>query len=225
MQIFIKRNSIERKAKIGSYLMYGGAGILILTFIFSLSYPQSTAFIGISALIAFLLSQYGIILRNRWGRRPRIDEIIDQSLKGLDSNYTLFHYELGANHVLISPAGIFTLVPTIHDGKITYEDNNWWQIKKKRRGESKRKQNKLSSDADLEFRALTRSLQKKLPDQVIPEPKPILVFLHPDAIVQVEHAPIFASHGKKLKSFIRKLDRSGTLDELQIDLLAESSGF
>jgi hypothetical protein len=168
---------------------------------------------------------YGILLKNRWGRRPRIDQILDHSLKGLDSKFTLFHYELGANHVLISPSGIFALVPAIHDGQITYEEDKWWQIRKTRRGESKRKQNKLINDTNLEVQALQRTLKRKLPQIGEAEVKPILVFLHPDAVVKAEQAPIYASHVKKLKPFLRKLGKGSTLDEEQIEILAESTGF
>jgi hypothetical protein len=162
MQIYIKNRSIERKAKIANYLMYAGPILLVGIFILSFSYPESTTILGIAALISFVVSQYGIILKNRWGKRPRIDEIIDQSLKGLDSKFTIFHYELGANHALISPSGIFALVPVILDGKITFEDGKWWQIKKSLGRERKKRQNKITTDAEFELRALSRSLQKKL---------------------------------------------------------------
>ena len=225
MQIFIKTQSIERKAKLATYLTYGGPVILLIILILSFSYPASSSILGIVALIAFLLSQFGIILKNRWGRRPRVDEVIDHSLKGLDSKFTLFHYELGSNHVLISPSGIFTLVPAIHDGEISYADGKWWQLKTRRGRETKKAQNKLVPDAGLEALALTKFLQRKLPDQLLPEVKPILVFLHPDAIVKTENAPILATHVKKLKPLIRKLGKGPTLDELQIDTLADVAGY
>jgi len=225
MQIFIKERSIERKAKLATYLTYGGPVILLVILIFSFSYPESSSVLGIVALIAFLLAQYGIVLKNRWGRRPRIDEVIDQSLKGLDSRYTIFHYELGSNHVLISPSGIFTLVPAIHDGEISYADGKWWQIKTGRGREKKRAQNKLNTDAEREVHALLSFLQRKLPDQITPDVKPILVFLHPDAILKTENAPILATHAKKLKPLIRKLGKGPTLDAQQIDILADSVGF
>jgi hypothetical protein len=225
MQIYIKNRSIERKAKIANYLMYAGPILLVGIFILSFSYPESTTILGIAALISFVVSQYGIILKNRWGKRPRIDEIIDQSLKGLDSKFTIFHYELGANHVLISPSGIFALVPVILDGKIIFEDGKWWQIKKSLGRERKKQQNKITTDAEFEVRALSRSLQKKLPDQTIPEIKPILMFLHPDAALTVDHAPVYASHIKKLKSLIRKLEKASTLEENQIAVLADATGF
>jgi hypothetical protein len=225
MQIYIKNRSIERKAKIANYLMYAGPILLVGIFILSFSYPESTTILGIAALISFVVSQYGIILKNRWGKRPRIDEIIDQSLKGLDSKFTIFHYELGANHALISPSGIFALVPVILDGKITFEDGKWWQIKKSLGRERKKRQNKITTDAEFELRALSRSLQKKLPDQMIPEIKPILMFLHPDAVLTADHAPVYASHIKKLKSFIRKLEKGSTLEENQVAILADATGF
>lgn len=225
MERYVKLHAINRKVKLAKVLMYGGFGGLGITLVLSFSNPEATNTFFISALISMLLSQYGMILNNRWGKKPRIDEIIDHSLKGLDSKFALFHYELGANHVLISPAGIFALVPSTHDGEITFEDGKWWQTRMVRGRARKKAQNKLPSDANIEVHALARFLQRKLSGNEIPEVQPILVFLHPDAVVKTEHAPILAAHAKKLKPLIRKLGKGLTLEPQQVELLAEHLGF
>ena len=138
MQRYANDRAINFKAKLGKILTYGGFGIVLIIFILSLQEGMLTNTLLIVTLIGMILSQYGIFLDNRWGKRPRIDEVFDQALKGLDTKYSVFHYELGANHVLIGPGGIFILVPVVFDGTITFDGTRWWRTRIRRGKEQKR---------------------------------------------------------------------------------------
>jgi hypothetical protein len=225
MQRYANDRAIDRKAKLGKILTYGGLGVVIVIFVLSFQEVMLSNTFLIVTLIAMLISQYGILLSNRWGKHPRVDEVIDQALKGLDSKYTLFHYELGANHALIAPSGLFALVPVLADGEITFDGEKWWRTRVRRGKTKKRALKNLTSDAAIEVRAFNKALQKKLNDQELPEVKPILVFLHSDTAVNTENAPIPAVHFKKLKGAIRKFDKGQTLDQGTISELADSLGF
>jgi hypothetical protein len=225
VQRYADDRAIDRKAKLGKILTYGGLGVVIVIFIFSFQEVMLTNTYLIVTLIAMLISQYGIMLSNRWGKHPRIDEVLDQALKGLDSKYSLFHYKLGANHALIAPSGIFALVPVLADGEITFDGEKWWQTKIRRGKPKKRSLKNLTKDASIEVHALNKALQKEFDDQELPDVKPILVFLHPDATVNVDNTPIPAMHFKKLKTAIRKLDKGQTLEHERVMELAGSLGF
>jgi hypothetical protein len=225
MQRYIKEKGIERKAKLGKILTFGGLAVVVVIFIYSLQSDVLNNSFLIIVLIAMLLSQYGIFLDNRWGKHPRIDEVFDQALKGFDSKYSLFHYELGANHVLISPSGVHALIPVILEGEISYDDEKWYQTRIRRGKERTKKIKNLITDAAIEVRSLTKALKKRLEDQEIPEVKPILVLLHDDATSNASNAPIPIVHQKKLKSLIRKLGKGPTLDEGQVLQVADSLGF
>src|SRR4030067_3439954 len=101
MQKYANDRAIGRKAKLSKILTYGGFAVVVLILILSFQQEMRTNTLLIVTLIGMLLSQYGIFLGNRWGKRPRIDEVFDQALKGLDSQYAIFHYELGPTHRLI----------------------------------------------------------------------------------------------------------------------------
>jgi hypothetical protein len=225
MQIYVKEKAIERKAKLAKILTYGGLGVVVILFIYSLQENALSSLYLIVVLIAMILSQYGILLDNRWGKRPRMDEIFDQSLRGFDSKYTIFHYELGSNHALISPSGVFALIPITYDGEITFEDEKWYQTRMRRGKPRKKTIRNLTKDTNMEVKSLYNALQKRLQDQAIPEVKPILVLLHDDAISNAPDAPIPVVHQKKLKSMIRKSGKGPTLDEGQTLQLADSLGF
>ncbi len=225
MQRYANDRSINRKAKLGKILTYGGLGVVVVILILSFQDKTLSSSLLIVTLIAMLLSQYGIFLDNRWGKRPRIDEVLDQALKGLDSRYSIFHYELGANHVLISPSGLYALVPVVLDGEITFDGTRWWRTRIRRGKEQRRGMKNLMADAQIEVRALNRALQKKFFDQELPEANSILVFLHSEAKVNADNAPISAVHLKKLKATVRKYDKGQTLDQGKVLQLADSLGF
>ncbi|HZU87518.1 MAG TPA: hypothetical protein VFF78_08550, partial [Anaerolineaceae bacterium] len=111
MKIITNHKTIKRSRKIGQYTTLGSLGILVVGFITSIN-PDPSLFIWalLALMVGFLLSQIGIYYGNRFGRTPRYDERINQSLKGLDEKYSIYHYMTPVPHLLVGPAGIWVLV-------------------------------------------------------------------------------------------------------------------
>ncbi len=173
-------------------------------------------------LIGILSSQIGQPMRNRWDRQPRIDEILDGALKGLDQRFAIFHYSLGARHLLICPGGVFALIPRGEHGIIEYNDGNWTRTTRKGslfRRAGTRNIRGIEREADAEVDRANSRLD--LPFSV----RPLFVFMHSKAEMNVRQAPELASHLKKLKSSIRRLPKAETLAERQIAELAADRGF
>ncbi|HIE57789.1 MAG TPA: NERD domain-containing protein [Anaerolineales bacterium] len=212
MKIIIDEKLVRRNARIGQIatvasLVVLGSG-MFLTF-------QKPELIGASItalLVGFLLSQVGVGYTNRWGRSPRPDEQLSKALKGLDKRYTLYHYHTPAAHLLVGPAGIWTIISKHQKGLIAYDE------KKKRWKQSgggfiqaylKIFAQEGIGRPDLEIEAdtdkLTKFLGKKLPDGVdIPQIRAALVFSSPEADVQADNAPVPTLPLKKLKDVIRR---------------------
>lgn len=224
MQRFANDKSIERKAKLGKYLTLAGFAALIGSLVLSFTQPQLANQLLIIAFSGTLLVQVGFLFTNRWGKHPRTDEILDQALKGLDSEYTLFHYLLGADHVLISPVGIYVLVPSIDDGEIRFRDGTWWQTRMRRGKAKDKKLKQLTTNARLEHRAFTKWVGKNLKAEDLPPSTPLLVFLHPDSTIHTKNASPDAVHFKKLKSYLRKQPRQSSIPESRLTELVELTG-
>ena len=90
---------IRRNARIAQVSMIGGLLILAGGMFVSFRYQDQFAITLGALLVGFLLSQVGIYFSNRWARRPRPDEILDQSLKGLDNKFTMYHYTTQVSHL------------------------------------------------------------------------------------------------------------------------------
>ncbi len=189
------------------------------------SFRQTTRLDGVLGLFlaGMIASQLGIPMRNRWDRRPRVDELLDRALKGLDGRFSIFHYSLGASHAVICPAGIFVLLPRFEDGVVEYRDGRWVRTLQKRgrlRRGGIRRIDGLDRQAAAEADRLQRRLVRKLGQAQIPPVDPLVVFLNSAAELRPDGAPTQAVHLKKLKATLRQLPKAPTLSESQLALLA-----
>jgi hypothetical protein len=193
------------------------------------SFRQTTRLDGVLGLFlaGMIASQLGIPMRNRWDRHPRVVELLDRALKGLDSRFAIFHYSLGVGHVVICPAGIFALLPRFEDGEVEYRDGSWVRTVQKRgrlRRGGIRRIDGLDRQAAAEVERLQRRLVRKLGLAQIPPVEPLVVFLHAAAEIRSDGAPTRAVHLKKLKDTLRRLPKGQTLSESQVAMLAGESG-
>ena len=78
MKIITNEKLIKRNARIGSIANTAGLLILVGVMILSFMNPNFFNLYWIGLFLGFALSQIGIFYRNRWGRQPRPDELLDQ---------------------------------------------------------------------------------------------------------------------------------------------------
>jgi hypothetical protein len=207
MEIFTNESLIKRNARIGQ--IGSLAGLVVLAGGMFISFTRADLFVySLGALlVGFILSQIGIYFGNRWSRRPRPDEHLNTSLKGLDGRYSLYHYTTSVPHLLVGPAGVWVLLPRNMRGRITYDKGRW----KQKGGNLYLKifaQEGLGRP-DLEIGGTLDSARKFLvetlpEDNEAPDIQAALVFTNDATEVDADNAPIPTLHAKKLKDFIRK---------------------
>jgi hypothetical protein len=210
MKIYTNEKLINRNRRIGQITTVASLAVLGLGLF--LSFQGSTQLITYSFLaliFGFILSQVGIYMGNRFGRRPRLDEKLDAALKGLDDKYSLLHYVTPVSHLLLGPAGIWVLLPYPQGGTITYQKNRWRQ----KGGNFYLKifaQEGLGRP-DLEVSTnttdLQRYLEKSSPDTEFPPIQSVLVFTNEKVAIDVEETPTPTLPIKKLKDFLRKASK------------------
>jgi hypothetical protein len=214
---------IGRNAKIGQYTSTGALVILGIGLYISFKYPDKFAYSLGALLLGFLLSQVGMYYSNRWGRNPRPDQIIDKSLKGLGREYTIYHYVTSVSHLLVGPAGIWTIMPHYQSGTITYEKKRWrargggfLQSYMRFFGQENIGRPDLESEAEID--SAKRYLTRVLPEgTVIPQVQTALLFAHPKVELKVEDTPIPAMTPKDLKDFLREKSKEKPIGDLILD--------
>ncbi len=231
MDIVTNQSLVHRNARIGQISSLVGLLILAGGMYISFTQPQLFGLSLAALLVGFALSQIGIYFGNRWSRRPRPDEILNQALKGLDDRFHLYHFSTPASHLLVGPAGVWVLLPRHQRGTITYEEEKgrWRQ----RGGNLYLKifaQEGLGRP-DLEINGELSTaqdyLKKLLPEVEVPEVQAALIFTNDQTDVQADNAPTPTLHVKKLKDFIRKEAKNkpismDTVKEIQAEIHKET---
>jgi hypothetical protein len=226
MEIFSNDQLIRRNARIGQISSI--VGLLVLAGGMYISFAQPAYFnLSLLALvIGFALSQVGIYFGNRWGRRPRPDEILNQALKGLDGRYNLYHYKTPAAHLLVGPSGVWALMPRSIRGLITYDEKSkrWRQkggnlyLKIFAQESLGRPDLELTS----EVASIENYLKKIFPDQEVPDVQGVLIFTNDKTEVEADNAPMPTLHVSKLKDFVRKTAKGKPVSLDQIKQIQEA---
>jgi hypothetical protein len=216
MQLYTNERKIRRNGALGRWLMYGGLGASLVAVAISFLAPGYILYALGLMLVAGLGSQIGTAMYNRFGRSPRMDEVIDFSLKGLDDRFAVFHYLTGTSHAVFGPFGALAIVPRLERGEIRYEDGTWLNTPPRGRLSFRTRTKKLSdmeAEAERESRKLTKFIEKTLPDREPIAVDAIFVFMAENATVEADDSPTPAAYRKKLKSFLRSFESRKSFNE------------
>lgn len=221
MKIITNEKLIQRNSRIGMVATLSSLVVLLGGFVLSMQSrdPNMLNIMWGALLLGFLLSQVGIYFGNRWGRRPRPDEALDQALKGMDDRYTVYHYTTPIAHLLVGPVGIWVLETYPQAGKVTYnEKKKRWQqrggnvFQKYLRAFAQEGLGRPDLDVEIDLEKIKKHLKAKLPDVELPETQAALVFINPTVDVSgVENAPLPALLSKDLKEYLRKASKGKLL--------------
>jgi hypothetical protein len=226
MKVFTNDRLIKRNSRIGRIATISGLLVLGIGVFVTLRYQNYAIYAWVALLLGFALSQIGLYYGNRFGRRPRPDELIDQGLKGLNDQYSIYHYITPAAHLLIGPSGLWVLMPYYQVGRIVYEKGRWKQkgggfAQRYLRAFAQEGVGRPDLEAPGEVQSITKFLNKRLPNHGFPEATPALVFTNDKVALEVEDAPILTIPLKKLKSTVRKAAKEKPLTTEQIQEINE----
>jgi hypothetical protein len=225
MKVVTNTKLIKRNAKIGQYTSIGALVILGVGLYISFKMPDKFAYSLGALLLGFFMSQIGMYYGNRWGRSPRPDELIDKGLKGLGREYSIYHYVTAAPHLLVGPAGVWTLMPYHQSGLIVYEKKRWksrgggfLQSYLRLFGQENIGRPEIESETEIE--ATKRYLTRILPEgSEVPPIKSLLLFTSSKVELKVEDAPLPTIIPKDLKDFMREKSKDESIGDLMLDTL------
>jgi hypothetical protein len=230
MKIFSNEKLIIRNKTLGNVLSLGSIAILGTGMFFSFKDKDGTylPYTFAALIIGFLLFQVGNYFMNRWGKSPRPDEKIAQALKGLDSNYSLYQYTTPIPHLLVGPAGVFTILPYNQPGVIKYDNNRgrWKQtggnfFLKAFGGENL---GRPELDARYSVGDVSKFLNKLGVDLGRYVPQAVIVFTNSKSVVEDEGSLTPAVTQEKLKEFIRKQVKVNSIPPEIINQVKKSIG-
>ncbi|MBK6791215.1 MAG: hypothetical protein IPG80_01440 [Anaerolineales bacterium] len=221
MKIIKNEKLIKRNGTIGNWtslvaLLVLGGGMYI-----SFTRPDWFVYSLACLVIGFVMTQVGMYMGNRWGRSPRRDEKIDAGLKGLHSEFSIYHYTTPTSHLLVGPSGIWVILAYQQIGTVTFEKNRW-KIKgggfmqSYMRIFGQEGIGRPDLEAETEVAAIKNFLAKKMEGKVVPEIQSIMVFLNDQVVIEPGEASIRAIKLKQLKGFIRETAKQRKLTSAQV---------
>ena len=222
MKIIKNEKLIERNGKIGQWTSLAALVILGIGMYISFTKPELFFYSMICLVVGFIMTQIGMYMGSRWGRSPRPDEKLDAGLKGLHSEFAMYHYSTPVSHLLVGPSGVWTIHPYHQGGKVSFDKNRW----KLRGGGFMQGYMRIFGqeglgrpdlEADNDVRAVNKFLEKKMNGSSIPEIKPILVFTHDEVELEPGDSPVPAMKLKQLKEFLRQSAKNRVLSSMQIN--------
>ncbi|MEN9562911.1 MAG: hypothetical protein RIR73_1155 [Chloroflexota bacterium] len=225
MKIIKNEKLIQRNGKIGNWVSLGALAVLGIGMYISFTKPEWFTYSLVCLVVGFILTQVGMYMGNRWGRSPRRDEKLDAGMKGLHSEFHLYHYMTPVSHLLVGPAGVWVILPFHQGGTVSFEKNRW----KIKGGGFMQSYMRLFGqegigrpdlEADSEVAAARKYLAQKMADETIPEVKPLLVFTHDQVELEAGDSPIPAIKLKQLKGFMREEAKNRKLTNDQIQKIA-----
>ena len=232
MNILTNEKTIRRNSRIGSYTMFAGLGLVVVSMVllykmndtqFLQDNPNIVIWTMATLFGGFMVVQIGTFFTNRYGRRPRTDEVLGSTLKGLTKDYTLYNYLAPVNHLLVGPAGVWVIEPYYQRGTIGYDSkrSRWTQsgggfyvAYMKIFGQEGIGRPDLEVKADVD--SLAAAFKKAFGDEV-PEINVALVFTDPRTEVNAEDAPQPTMMVKDLKDFLRKYAKGHPFPADQIE--------
>jgi hypothetical protein len=209
MKVITNDRLIKRNSRIGQIATFAGLVVLVGGLIITFRNPAYASLSWVALIAGFGLSQVGLYFGNRWGRHPRPDELVDQGLKGLNDQYSIYHYVAPASHLLVGPSGLWVIMPYYQAGKIIYEKNRYKQkgggfMQKYLRIFGQDGLGRPDLEASSEVEAIDKFIKKNIPDVEFLESSVALVFTNDKADLEVENAPVLTIPLKSLKSAVRK---------------------
>lgn len=226
MRVVTNEALLKRNRTISHILFFASLGGMALGFFYTWSNPTTSSTLSCMLLpTLLLLTITSVRMANTWIREPRPVNALAEALKGMGPKYTLFHYLLPANHVLVGPEGVFV----IHT---VWQEKTYRAVGKKWYGDGgllNRIMGYMRQDligdpfreAQLEAQQVQRMVDKLEPDAGI-EVQPLVVFIHPKATFEVEDPvmPVLYADPKKKPSLRQYLKEQKGADRKTLSLEA-----
>ena len=206
MKVIIDRKKIGLRQKLSNIASLGGLLLLLASVVLPLINAAWTAYSTLIMVIGLAMAMLGIFFANRWVKKPRPEDRLDEALKTLHDTFRLYHYpSLPCEHVMLTPGGVVVLEVNNLEGVFSYKQGRWRE--------------KISLGRALRYLVeehLGNPIRAALDDVAYLENQfreqisggetipvwGVVVFVHPRAVLEIEGAEIPVCKVEKLRKHV-----------------------
>jgi hypothetical protein len=182
-------------------------GLMLLIAATLLSFTRRFVLLAYGLLLpGLIVINWGTRTAGKWLRKPRVDQTLAKALKGLGRGHRLYSYLLPAEHVIISPTGLFILKVKLQDGKISCHGEKWhrrFTLGLLLRLLSEERLGNPSKQARSETEQVRHFVTSHLPDIDV-SMQPVVVFANPRAQLDVTEPTVPVMPLPDLKAYLRR---------------------
>lgn len=201
MKVYIDKKKIGKRAELSNLGSIGGLILLLASVLLPLFLPKAANLSFVLMVAGLGTAMVGIYYANRWVRKPRPEDLLDKALKGLADSYHLYHYPaFPTDHILLTPNGVVLLETISLAGSFSYKDGRWREAMTIGRALRSIVEEHVGDPIKSAVRT-EKVLQEQLATQVegtVPI-KAVVVFVHPNAVLEIEKPSIPVVMAEKLK--------------------------
>jgi hypothetical protein len=203
MLSFVNKPFLEKRAKYARWGSYVGFGSL---FVGLVTVSRSPLLSYLFLLVGLLGATVGAYLANRYVREPRVDQVLEDVLGGLDKRYALYGYYLPSDYVIASHHGLTVVVPRTQEGEVSYVNGRWRHKAGMRKllqlfGEPNL--GKPDRDLQLETQYVKEWIDKVMPEVDIPV-NGVVLFTSPKLSLRASDAPVLAMTAEELMAHMKQ---------------------
>lgn len=227
MRLIANEQQIKTRTRMGEIAPLLGLGLLALGTVFAFMKPEWSWITLLAVWIGFVASLIGGYLGGRYLGPLAHHKKVPEALKGLENSFTLLVYKTPAPFVVVDGGGLTTIMVRGQTGQIAFQDGKWHHKEKMgwlKRFAGQESLGRPDQLASLEVEDLRRFLRKRLPEGVEIPVRPVILFIHPDAVVEAEGSPVPVFRTAELKRWLRKEGRRPNLPKETLELLYTALG-
>ena len=224
MRLIVNERQIKSRTRMGEIAPLMGLGLLVVATVLAFWKPEWAWITLIMVWVGFVASLMGSFLGGRYMGPLAHHKKVPEALKGLENSFTLLVYNTSASFVLVDAGGLTVIFVRSQAGHITYADGKWKHQEKMgrlKRFAGQEGVGRPDQMAQVEVEDLQRFLRKRLPEGVEIPVRGVILFVHPDVVLEVEKPPMPVFRTPELKRWLRKEGRRPNLPkETQAQLYA-----
>jgi hypothetical protein len=133
MRVVTNEQRIKRGRQVGTVMFFVSLviliGGLILTNFFALSTEVLMAVPCLVLPLGLITTVISVRLTNQYVRQPRPEIVLREGLQGINRRSILFNYFPTANHILLTPHGIYSITTRFQTTRFKVEGEKWTNYK------------------------------------------------------------------------------------------------
>jgi len=222
MRVIVNQNRVTKMASRTRRVMTIGLAMLVFSVVLSLNRYTIVAAYGVM-LAGLVVINIALAVGGKYIQNPRVDQLLDKVLKGLESNSRVYSLASPADQVVVSPAGLITLTLKPQEGQITCRRDKWsrrWTFRLLLRSLFGSRLGNPTRQAQKEAASLKKWLAARLPGVEVAI-QPVIVFAHPSVELRLEDPVVPAMPLTELRAFLRERMTRRDVDPTTLQALTD----